>query len=381
MDFRLNDEQRLLKETVKKLVKEKLLTLAAAFGEKNEVPWDIVKVLAQQGLLGAHIPIEYDGSSRPGYEAMPICLIREQLAPCLPAEFFFAVQGLGSYPLIVAGSEEQKRRWLPQVAQGEKLFVFALTEPNAGSDVSGMETKAVLEGDYYVLNGTKTLISNVGVADVYTVFAKTNSKQGVKGISAFIIEKDAPGLKIGKQLELISPHPFGELIFEDCQVPRANLLGDLGQGFKIAMRTLDVYRQSVGAMAVGIAQAALDMALEYAKKRIAFGQPLAKFQGIQFKFAEMAAEICAARLLVYHAAWLKDQGTESFTKEASIAKLYATEMAQRVVYNAQQIFGGYGMIKEYPIEAFYRHIRATTVYEGASEIQKIVIARQLLGKL
>ncbi|MEW6275187.1 MAG: acyl-CoA dehydrogenase family protein [Bacillota bacterium] len=380
MDFKLNDEQLLLRDTVKKLVKEKLMPLAAQFGEKNEVPWDIVKILAQQGLLGLHVPEKYGGSSRPGFEAMPLCLAREQLAPCLPAEYIFAVQGLGSYPIVVAGSEEQKEKWLATAAKGEKLFSFALTEPNAGSDVASMETKALPDGDFYILNGTKTFISNAGVADVYTVFAKTDPQQGVRGISAFVVEKGSPGLKMGRQIELISPHPFGELIFEDCRVPKSNLLGELGEGFKTAMRTLDVFRQTVGAMAVGLAQAALDLALEYAKQRITFGKPLVKFQGIQFMLADMAVEISAARLLVYQAAWLKDQGEEDFIKEASIAKLYATEMAQRVVYNAQQIFGGYGMTKDCPVEAFYRHIRATTVYEGTSEIQRVIIAKQLIER-
>lgn len=380
MDFRFNDEQRLLRDTVKKLVREKLMPMAAEFGEKNELPREIIKVLAGQGLLGLYIPEAYGGGSRPGYEAIPICLVREQLAPCLPGEVFFATQGLGSYPIVAAGSEDQKKKYLPKAAKGEWVYSFVLTEPNAGSDAAGMETRAALEGDYYILNGSKTLISNAGVADVYTVFAKTDQALGVKGISAFIVDKDTPGLKTGRQLELLSPHPFGELIFEDCRVPKANLLGELGGGFKIAMRTLDVFRQTVGAMAVGIAQYALDLAVDYAKKRVAFGKPLTKYQGIQFKLADMAVEISAARLLVYYAAWLKDQGTEEFTKDASIAKLYATEMAQRVVYNAQQIFGGYGMTKEYPIEALYRHIRAAAVYEGTSEIQRIIISRQLTGR-
>jgi len=380
MDFKLNDEQRLLKDTVKRLVSEKLMPMAAEFGEKNELPREIIKVLADQGLLGLYIPEAYGGSSRPGYEALPICLAREQMAPCLPGEVFFATQGLGSYPIVTAGSEEQKNKYLPKAAKGEWVYSFALTEPNAGSDAAAMETRAVLEGDYFVLNGNKTLISNAGVADVYVVFVKTDPELGVRGISAFIVEKDTPGLKMGKQIELLSPHPIGELIFEDCRVPRANLLGELGEGFKIAMRTLDVFRQTVGAMAVGVAQYALDLAVDYARQRNAFGKTLAKYQGIQFKLADMAVEVSAARLLVYYAAWLKDQGTGGFTKDASIAKLFATEMAQRVVYNAQQIFGGYGMTKEYPIEALYRHIRAAAVYEGTSEIQRIIISRQLTGR-
>jgi len=377
LDFALTEEQRLFQDSVRRLTRERLMPLAAVFGEKSEVPRDIVKVLAEQGLFGLHVPREYGGTSR-GEDALLLCLAREQLAPCLPAEFFFAIQGLGSYPLVLAGTEEQKSRWLPQAVSGGKLFAFALTEPNAGSDVASLETGAILDGDGYILNGTKTMISNAGAADVYTVFARTGRGRGVSGISAFVVEKDTPGFAPGKQMALLSPHPFGELVFTDCRVPRDNLLGAEGEGFKIAMRTLDVYRQTVGAMAVGIAQASLDLAVEYARQRITFGRPLSQHQAIRFKLADMAVEISAARLLVYYAAWLKDHAAATFTRDSSIAKLYATETAQRVVYQAQQIFGGYGMTREFPLEAYYRHIRATTVYEGASEIQRLIIARQLL---
>lgn len=380
MDFLLTEEQIILQQTVRRLVKEKLNPLAETFGDNDyEISREIVKVMAEHGLFGAHIPQEYGGSSRPGFEALQICLIREQLASCSPAELVFAVHGLGSYPLVVAGSEEQKKKYLPEVIKGTKLFSFALTEPDAGSDVAAMKTSAVLDGDHYVLNGSKTFISNAGVSDVYIVFAKTDTTKGTKGISAFIVEKGTPGFEFGKQLRVMAPHPIGELFFTDCRIPKSNMLGEQGQGFKVAMKTLDVYRQSVGALAVGLAQACMDMAADYAKQRIAFGKPISENQGIQFKIADMAVEIAAARLLVYKAGWLKDQGNLEFSMDASIAKLFATEMAQRVAYQAQQIHGGYGVVKEYPIENLYRQIRAAAIYEGTSEIQRVIISRHVLN--
>lgn len=378
MNFSLNEEQKMLQESVRRLVQEKLMPIANDFGENDyDLCWDIIKIMAKQGMLGAHIPEEYGGSSRPGFESLAICLIREQLASCSPAELVFAVNGLGSYPLVVAGSDEQRKMYLPQVAQGKKLFSFALTEPDAGSDVAGMKTRAVLDGSDYVINGSKTFISNAGISDVYVVFAKTDLTKGTRGISAFIVEKGTPGLEFGKKMRLLAPHPIGELFFTDCRIPRENILGQEGEGFKIAMKTLDVYRQSVGAFSVGVAQKALDLSVDYAKQRIAFGKPIGENQGIQYKLSDMAVGIAAARLLVYNAAWLKDNNLP-FTQAASIAKLYATEMAQQVTYQAQQIFGGYGVVKEYQVEQLYRQIRASALYEGTSEIQRVVIARHLM---
>jgi len=290
----------------------------------------------------------------------------------------FAMQGLGSYPITLAGGEALKRRHLPRVVSGEAIAAFALTEPEAGSDVAALQTAARRDGDHYELDGVKTFISNAGLADFYVVFAKTNPDQGHKGISAFVVEPSMSGFVVERKLELIAPHPIGVVRFERCQVPRESLLGDEGQGFKIAMQTLDVFRATVAAAAVGMARRALDEALAYSRQRVQFGRPIAEFQGIQFKLGEMATELEAARLLVYRAAWKKDQGAERVTRESAMAKLYATEMAQRVIDQAVQIHGGNGVVKGFVVERLYREIRALRIYEGTSEIQKVVIARELL---
>jgi len=378
MDFQLNKEQRTLQESVKKLLNEKLIPIAEKEGENDfDICWDIWNIMAEKGLIGAYVPEEYGGASRPGFESLRIVLIREQLAHCSLAELPFTVNGLGSYPIVVGGTEQQKKKYLPLVAKGKKLCSFALTEPSGGSDAAAILTTAVRDGDSYVLNGHKTFISNAGISDVYVVFAKTDPSAGHKGISAFIVEKGTKGFECGNMTRLMDPHPIGELHFNDCRVSKDSLLGKEGEGFKIAMKVLDVFRQTVGAFAVGIAQRALDLAVEYSKERVAFGKPISAFQGIQFKLADMAASIAASRLLVYQAAWLKDNGFP-FSKEASIAKLFATEAAQKVVYDAQQVFGGYGVVKGYQIEKLYRQIRACQMYEGTSEIQRLVISRHLL---
>jgi len=278
----------------------------------------------------------------------------------------------------LAGGEALKRRHLPRVVSGEAIAAFALTEPEAGSDVAALQTAARRDGDHYELDGVKTFISNAGLADFYVVFAKTNPDQGHKGISAFVVEPSMSGFVVERKLELIAPHPIGVVRFERCQVPRESLLGDEGQGFKIAMQTLDVFRATVAAAAVGMARRALDEALAYSRQRVQFGRPIAEFQGIQFKLGEMATELEAARLLVYRAAWKKDQGAERVTRESAMAKLYATEMAQRVIDQAVQIHGGNGVVKGFVVERLYREIRALRIYEGTSEIQKVVIARELL---
>jgi len=307
------------------------------------------------------------------------CLVREELARTCPnAELIFTMQGLGAGPIIVAGNEEQKQKYLPPVASGKSIITFALTEPSGGTDAASILSQAKREGDHYLLNGSKTFISMAPDADVYAVFAKTDPSKGSKGITGFIVEKGFPGFVPGERLDLIAAHPIGSIYFEDCSIPVANRLGEEGEGFKIAMQTLDFFRTTVGACAVGMAQAALEESLKYAKQRLAFGQPIAKFQLIQAKVADMAMKISAARLLVFQAAFLRDGGKKNITAESSMAKLYATEIAQQVIDQAVQVHGGYGVCKGYLVEKLYREIRALRIYEGTSEIQHLVIANQLL---
>ncbi|MCX8014862.1 MAG: acyl-CoA dehydrogenase family protein, partial [candidate division WOR-3 bacterium] len=284
------------------------------------------------------------------------------------------------YPILNWGSEAQKRKYLPDLAAGKKLGAFALTEPNAGSDPASLETTAKLSGDFYLLNGTKRFITNAGKAEVFIVLASTDRTKGHKGISAFIVDRNSPGFSLGKHEDLMGLRATAncELIFEDCQVPKENLLGEEGQGFKIALSLLDVSRIDIGAQAVGIAQGALEKSIQYAKERKQFGRAIGEFEMIQAKLAEMATKIQAARLLTYYAAFLKDQGVERFSKESSIAKLFASTIAVEVTREAVQIFGGYGYTKDYPVERYYREAKCLEIYEGTSEIQKIVIARNLL---
>ncbi|KAF0219041.1 MAG: abmD, partial [bacterium] len=306
-----------------------------------------------------------------------LCLARERLCYMSGlADLMFAMQGLGSYAITLAGTNQLKQKYLPKVASGEFIAAFAITEPNAGSDTGSMQTTATKDGDDYIINGAKRFISNAGIAHFYTLFAKTDRAAGNKGVTAFVLDANTPGLTI-KKLKLISPHPIGELEFNNCRIPSKQMLGLPGEGFKLAMRVLDTFRASVGAMALGMGTRALDEAINYARTRILFNKPLTEFQAIQFKLAEIATELEGARLLVYRAAWLKDQG-EVITRQAAMAKLFATESAQHAIDEAVQIHGGNGLIHGAITERLYREIRATRIYEGTSEIQKIVIANQLL---
>ncbi len=339
---------------------------------------ELVRLMASAGLLRHVVPEAYGGFS-PRLDVRSLCLIRDGLAYVSGlADTMFAMQGLGSYPITLAGSEALKRRYLPSVARGEAIAAFALTEPEAGSDVSAIQMTANRTDDHYELNGIKTFISNAGLADFYVVFAKTDPDQGHRGLSAFVVEASTPGFALDEALKLIAPHPIGRVKFERCRIPRDHLLGEEGQGFKIAMQTLDVFRSTVAAAAIGMARRALDEALAYSQRRVQFGRPLAEFQGIQFKLAEMATELEAARLLVYRAAWKKDRGATRVTRESSMAKFYATEVAQRIIDQAVQIHGGQGVVRGTVVERLYREIRALRIYEGTSEIQRVVIARELL---
>jgi acyl-CoA dehydrogenase len=338
----------------------------------------LVRALADEELLSHTVPAEFEKSGS-SLDVRALCVVREQLCyESSLADLMFAMQGLGSFPVALAGSTEIKHRILPRVRSGDAIAAFAITEPEAGSDVSAIKTTARRDGASYVLDGAKTFISNAGLADFYTVFAKTDAAKGSKGISAFVVENQEPGFFFEGKIELIAPHPIGRLRFDGCRVPAGNLLGAEGEGFKIAMTTLDTFRPTVGAAAVGLAWRALDEAVSYAKARVQFGRPLAEFQATQMKLAEMSTELDAARLLVHRAAWKRDTEGGRVTLESAMAKLFATEAAQRIIDAAVQIHGGTGVVRGSVVEHLYREVRALRIYEGTSEIQKLVIAGQLL---
>lgn len=339
----------------------------------------LVAALGRDGWLKFTAPGEGDAE---GIDVRTLALIRETLARHAGlADFAFAMQGLGAGPLSLFGNAEQREAWLPKTRSGKAIAAFALSEPASGSDVAKIATVASRDGANFVLDGEKTWISNGGIADFYIVFARTGEAPGARGLSTFVIGADNPGLTIAERLNVIAPHPLARLRFEACRVPASALVGRAGDGFKIAMATLDVFRTSVGAAALGFARRALDEALKRATNRHLFGAPLADLQMVQGHIADMALEIDAAALLIYRAAWAKDMGAARVTREAAMAKLFATEAAQRVIDTAVQIHGGDGVRSGHPVETLYREIRALRIYEGASDVQKIVIARSVLSAL
>ncbi len=336
--------------------------------------------MGQLGEAGftAYVAPKRFGGVRERVYARDLCLLREELARGSSlADAMFAIQALGSYPITLAGTQQQKSRFLPSIASGKAICAFALTEPQAGSDISSVRTRAVKRGSKYVLRGVKSFISNAGLADVYVVFALTEPQKKAKGLTAFVVEAGSPGFVFKGKTPLLSPHPLGMIAFEDCG---AELLGHEGEGLKIALATLDILRCTVGAAAVGLAQRAMEEAIPYSQKRVQFGQRLSQFQAIQIKLADMATALEAARLLVYQAAWMSDHGKKEAKQKSSMAKLFATEAAQRIIDDALQIHGGMGVVVGTPVEQLYRDIRALRIYEGTSEIQKLVVAKTLLDK-
>ena len=338
----------------------------------------LVQALGDAGFAGYAVPAS-GGGILEKLDVRSLCIIRETLARHNAlADFAFAMQGLGSGPISLFGSAQQQSHYLTQVAAGTKISAFALSEPDAGSDVAAMQCTARRDGSDYILNGTKTWISNAGIADFYTVFARTDESGGAKGISCFVIEADTPGFSVSERIDLVAPHPLGTLIFDNCRVPAANLVGYEGKGFGIAMATLDVFRSTVAAAALGMARRALDETLNYTAQRDIFGGKLGDLQLVQAKIGEMALGVDASALLVYRAAWTKDCAAERVTREAAMAKYHATETAQQVIDSAVQLHGGKGVTKGYIVESLYRDIRALRIYEGASEVQTTIIARQTL---
>ncbi|MCB1848379.1 MAG: acyl-CoA dehydrogenase family protein [Halieaceae bacterium] len=333
----------------------------------------LVRMLGEAGFLCNAVPAAYGGNTE-ALDVRRLCITRETLGRYSGlADFAFAMQGLGSGSMSMFASEALKEQYLPKVASGEYIAAFALSEPDAGSDVAAMQTSARLDGDEYVLNGCKTWISNGGIADYYTVFARTGDEGGSRGISCFIVDADTPGFRVAERINVIAPHPLGMLEFRDCRIPRTQLVGQEGKGFGIAMATLDVFRSTVGAAALGFARRALDEASAYSKTRKMFGGRLADLQMTQSALGEMALDIDASALLIYRAAWKKDSGAERITREAAMAKLYATESAQKIIDTAVQLHGGLGVTSGHIVESLYREIRALRIYEGASEVQKVII--------
>ncbi|MCP3027545.1 acyl-CoA dehydrogenase [Halobacillus sp. A5] len=377
MNFSLTEEQEMLRKMVRDFAKKEVEPTAAERDEEERFDREIFDKMAALGLTGVPWPEEYGGI---GSDFVSYVIAVEELSRvCASTGVTLSAHiSLASWPIYKFGTEQQKKTFLAQLASGEKLGAYALSEPGAGSDVSSMRTQAKLDGDHYVLNGSKVWITNGGVGDLYVVFAKTNPEAGSRGISAFIVEKGTPGFTFGKKEKKlgIRSSPTTELIFDNCRIPKENLLGDEGQGFKIAMMTLDGGRNGIAAQALGIAQGALDESVNYAKEREQFGKPIAQHQGVSFKLADMATEIEAARLLTYQAACLESEG-KPYAKASAMAKLYAGDAAMRITVEAVQVHGGYGYTKDYPVERYMRDAKITQIYEGTNEIQRLVIGRMV----
>ena len=376
----LSDEQREIRDLVRTLARERVAPRAAEIDKSAEFPWDMVELLREHELFGLSFDEEHGGT---GTGALMVLVAIEELSKvCATTGLLLAVQELGSLGLKLAGNDEQKARYLPRLASGEWLPAYALTEPGSGSDSAAMRTEARLGGDEYVLNGSKRFITNAGVAELYTVFAKTDPTAGHRGISAFLVEASAPGLEVGRiEPKMgIKGSTTGEIFFDDCRVPIDNLLGEEGEGFAIAMRVLDRSRPGIGAQGLGLAQGATDYALEYAKSRETFGRPIAEHQLVGAALADMETKCEAARGLLYKCGQLIDEGVDGpeLTKISAMAKLYCTDVAMEVTTQAVQILGGYGYIQEYPVERMMRDAKITQIYEGTNEIQRLVIAREML---
>jgi alkylation response protein AidB-like acyl-CoA dehydrogenase len=375
----LTDEQRMVRDLARALAREKIAPVAARHDEAESYPEDVMRLLGQQGLMGVWVPAAYGGSD---LGSLAVALVAEEIAwACAATATNWGASALGSYPIVLAGTEEQRRRYLPRVATGEVLAAYSLSEPGAGSDAAALETTAVRRGDRYLLNGTKLWCSNGSNAGVITLFATVDRQRGAKGITAFLVEPTFPGFAVGKKERKmgIRASPTVAFHLQDCEVPVASRLGAEGDGFKIAMRTLDFTRPMTGATAVGVAQAALDAALAYARERRQFGQPIAAFQGIQFMLADMAMQVHAARLMVHHVAALVDGGAGTTVLEASMAKCFAADAAMKVATDAVQVLGGVGYTREFPVERYMRDAKIMQIYEGTNQIQRLVIARELLG--
>jgi alkylation response protein AidB-like acyl-CoA dehydrogenase len=370
-------EEKMLLDLVRDLAREQVAPRAAEIDAKGEFPWDMKELLARQDILAMPFPEEYGGL---GASELSILMTIEELSKaCATTALILCVQQLGALPILIAGTDEQKRRFIPRLASGEWLAAFALTEPGSGSDARAMRTHAERRDDTWMLNGLKHFITNAGIAHINTVFAVTE-EDGERKMSCFVVEADRPGFRLGNVENKmgIRGSQTGELVFEDCAIPAENLLGKVGDGFKIALTTLDRTRPGIAAQALGIAQGALDFAVQYARQRVQFGKPIVENQGIQFMLADMDIKVEAARRLVYHVGELMDAGVPRFTRESAIAKTYASDIAMEVTNDAIQVLGGYGYMKEFPVERMMRDAKICQIYEGTNQIQRLVIARALM---
>ena len=381
MDYLLTEEQKMIKDLAHKIAEEKIRPAAAKYDISEEYPWDVLKVMAESDMFGLFIPEEYGGFAN---STMNLCLATEEFSrACGGIAVCYAASALGTIPIVLFGDDEQKKKYLPDLAKGKKVAAFAITEPEAGSDASGIKTTAKKEGDHYILNGLKHFITNGGDAETYVVIAMTNKSKGARGASAFVVEKGAPGFTFGKKEDKfgIRASSTRELIFTDCKIPAKNLLSKEGMGFIVTMRTFDMSRPGVAAQALGIAQGALELAVKYVRERVQFGKPISSFQGIQWMLADMATEVEAARGLVYGTARMVDAGIKDVAKESAMAKMYASDVAMKVTVDALQLFGGYGYMKDYPIEKYVRDAKITQIYEGTNQVQRNIIALQLIKEM
>ena len=379
-DFSLTDDQRMIRDLARKIARERVAPHAAHYDETETYPEESMRAIVESGLFGIWVPEEYGGSAM---GCLALSLVSEELAAaCASTATQYLDQPLGGLPILLAGNDEQKKKYLPRLATGEILSAYSLSEPGAGSDAAGLRTTAVRKGDHYILNGAKQWCTNGDHADVITVFATVDASKRAKGVTAFLVEKGTPGFTVGKKEKKlgIRASPTVALHFTDCAVPVEQRLGAEGEGFKIAMRTLDITRPATGAMAVGIAQGALDAAVGYARERQQFGQPIAAFQGIQFMLADMAMAVHGARLMVHHCARQVDAGITDNTFEASMAKCFAADAAMKVTVDAVQVFGGYGYTREYPVERYMRDAKIMQIYEGTNQIQRVIVAKALLER-
>jgi len=378
MDYFLTEEQKHIQTLARRIAEEKVVPVRAELDEKQEFPWSIMKTCAETGIFGVNIPEEYGGTGGGTFEN---CIVVEELSrACLGVSVSYAASLLGAYPILLGGSEEQKKKYLPEIASGRKLGAFGLTEANAGSDAQGIRTEAKKVGDEYILNGTKQWITNGGEAEIYSVVAMTDRSKGGRGATAFILEKGMEGFSFGKKENKLGIRASAtrELVFQNCKVPKENVIGREGMGFILAMRTFDRTRPGIGAQAVGVAQGALEAAVNYAREREQFEKKIISFQAVQHMLADMAMQVEAARALVYAVARCIDSNPKDFSKVSAMAKVFPSDVAMKVTVDAIQIFGGYGYMKEYPVEKMMRDAKILQIYEGTNQIQRNVISLELI---
>jgi alkylation response protein AidB-like acyl-CoA dehydrogenase len=377
LDYFLTEEQKMIQDLAAQIAREKIRPIRARLDEQEEFPWEVMDVLAQADLFGLYIPVEYGGMGGGIFEN---CLAVEKIGEaCIGIATTFAASGLGAYPILLYGSEELKHKYLTQIASGKRLAAFGLTEPGAGSDVSGIKTTAVCDGDHYILNGSKQWITNGGEAEIYSILAITDRAKGARGASFFVVEKGDPGFLFGKKEKKLGIRASAtrELIFQDCRIPKDRLIGKEGMGFIIAMKTFDKSRPGIGSLGVGLSQGALDISVEYARKRVQFEKPIISFQAIQHKLANMATKTEAARALIYSAARYMDTDPPDSSKVAAMCKVFAGDVAMEVATEAVQILGGYGYMADYPVEKMMRDAKILQIYEGTNEIQRNIIGQEL----